>query len=91
MVLAWAIPTFKGGSAAETGKSLEKVAVKAMKASRYSQLAEHPIRFHPPKNPSCQVRVSRGKAERVRSVQADSLKVAAEIWYDPGEQTKTNR
>eukprot|EP00434_Breviolum_minutum_P005974 symbB.v1.2.005267.t2/scaffold286.1/size306100/6 len=50
-----------GGSVAETGKTLEKVAVKAMKG-----------------------RVSREKAARVRSVQADSLKVAAEIWYDPG-------
>jgi len=50
-----------GGSVAETGKTLEKAEVKAMKG-----------------------RVSRGKAERVRSVQADSLKVAAEIWYDPG-------
>lgn len=46
----WSIPTFKGGSVAETGKTLEKVAVKAMKASMIqSAEAEHPIRFHPPK------------------------------------------
>ena len=43
-------PAFKGGSVAETGKTLEKVAVKAMKASMIQLAeAEHPIRFHPPK------------------------------------------